>query len=718
MQFIWLKNGGKRNETAVFQLKTEGLSSLVLAAADVYAVYADGKRIGYGPNRTASGYARPVRYSLGGCSVLTVVVCGFGIDCYQTDRGWAYFAAEAEGRKGRFSSEDFVCYALGERVRETDRFSCQRPFVEGYRLTHSLSALWLGNICREPEATEEVPAPVLLAESEDRSSLAVHSLGKAREEVGVFSPGIRPDAWWYGSVQEGLRGGFKREEVVWDIPREFYAFQKAEGGNKISELYDAGAIVTGSLKIRVRGCGRLTVGWSQLDIKQGDVLKIDRNACFDCAAWDLQEQGTYELETLDVYDLRYLQLLHDETVTVEEVQMLLAHNRHGTVDFTCESEALSAVMQAAKSTFCQNALDIFMDCPGRERAGWLCDSFFTSQAEQLFTGGNAVERDFLQNFLLAKTPELPEGMLPMCFPSEHPDGVFIPNWAMWYFIELCAYTRRTGDREMLNAARGKAEGLIAYFNTLKNSDGLLENLQSWIFVEWSIANSEEYVKGVNYPSNMLYAMMLNLLGEAYGVAAWQAEAAQMKRVIREQSYNGTFFEDNAVRDKEGALMRLGHISETCQYYALFCGIQTDEAFQRRVKEELGPFRREGAHKAVGKSNAFIGNYLRLFWLTEQGEHGRVLDESVQYFYGMAQQTGTLWEHDQPEASCNHGFASAAAVLLYRAVFGYYGFTAEDGVLFTPHIASITARATVSTPMGRFALYAEKGRLTRCERADG
>ena len=37
---------------------------------------------------------------------------------------------------------------------------------------------------------------------------------------------------------------------------------------------------------------------------------------------------------------------------------------------------------------------------------------------------------------------------------------------------------------------------------------------------------------------------------------------------------------------------------------------------------------------------------------------------------MAEKTGTLWEHDRPSASCNHGFTSVAAVLLLKCALGY------------------------------------------------
>ena len=36
---------------------------------------------------------------------------------------------------------------------------------------------------------------------------------------------------------------------------------------------------------------------------------------------------------------------------------------------------------------------------------------------------------------------------------------------------------------------------------------------------------------------------------------------------------------------------------------------------------------------------------------------------------MAEKTGTLWEHNDPRASCCHGFAAIAAEYLYRDVLG-------------------------------------------------
>jgi hypothetical protein len=95
------------------------------------------------------------------------------------------------------------------------------------------------------------------------------------------------------------------------------------------------------------------------------------------------------------------------------------------------------VVEAIKNTLAQNSVDILTDCPSRERAGWLCDSYFTSFAEKIITGENLVEDNFLRCYeMFDKDDNLPSGMIPMCYPSDTQLGLYIPNWAMWFVLEI------------------------------------------------------------------------------------------------------------------------------------------------------------------------------------------------------------------------------------------------------------------------------------------
>ena len=109
------------------------------------------------------------------------------------------------------------------------------------------------------------------------------------------------------------------------------------------------------------------------------------------------------------------------------------------------------------------------------------------------------------------------------------------------------------------------------------------------------------------------------------------------------------------------------MTETCQYYAFFHGIATPKTHPelwKRLTDEFGPERKaKGLYKEIWPSNAFIGNLLRLIVLKREGCDVQVSREIRGYYLKMAETTGTLWEFDRPEASCNHGFASYLAILL-------------------------------------------------------
>lgn len=394
-------------------------------------------------------------------------------------------------------------------------------------------------------------------------------------------------------------------------------------------------------------------------LRDSDVDPFRLN-CLNCVKY-VCEQGTYRTLTLEPYTLRYAKIfcaagrIRVERFCLKEV----ANPAVKGAKFSFADEKLEKIYRAALNTFAYNCVDIFMDCPSRERAGWLCDGYFTGRVEHLLTGENRTEHDFLENFLLPKKFErLPKGMLPMCYPSDHPDGNFIPTWAMWFVLELDRYASESGDLGMVERARHKIYALLEYFSAFENEFGLLEDLEGWVFIEWSKA--AEFTNGVNFCVNMLYALTLETVGKLYRDEAALQRAARMREKIRELSFDGQFFTDHAVR-KEGVLTPAKDTTEVCQYYAFFTETATPErypALWQTLLSDFGPDRKKtGRYPLVWPANAFIGNYLRLSLLERYGCGEQLISEIQGYFTYMADKTMTLWENDTDAASCNHGFAS-------------------------------------------------------------
>ena len=423
--------------------------------------------------------------------------------------------------------------------------------------------------------------------------------------------------------------------------------------------------------IDCKKAGRFYLIFEEL-LTDEDVL-FYRNSTNNSVTYDLTP-GVYHIETIEPYTFKYLKVIMEDG----DCELSNVHMREYTnpdiynTEFTSSDTRINNIFAAAMQNFRQNVVDIPMDCPSRERAGWLCDSYFSSRAEKDITGYNLVETNFLENFWLTSGFEnLPEGMIGMCYPADHINGNFIPNWAMFFVIELEDYLIRTKDTELVEALKPRVLGIVEYFKKFMNEDGLLESLEKWVMVEYSSAN--DFVQDVNYPSNMVYTDVLRAAANMYNMPELARQAEDMQKTIIEQSFNGEFFVDNAVR-KDAELVVTNNISEACQYFALyFLDGDTKKEFAglwNNLVTVFGPKRMDhNPYPDIDFVNAFIGMPLRLELLAQDERIAQLLDESVDYYNYMAELTGTLWEHKSHNRSCNHGFASHIVHVLYRDVLG-------------------------------------------------
>jgi len=696
MQAVWVKDlYESMNVTVTFQIKISPQSNtkIKLAASNLYRLFVNGEMIGYGPARAAHGYTRADEYSLakwaGTEAVLSAEVCSYHINTFYTLDEAPFFAAEiTEGDTMVATAADFTAYPMTERVQKVRRFSFQRAFTEVYRLTGDPKAFHSGHTAGHKAAeTVEVPMHALLDRGVSYPTLSFTPVAGTVEYGAV---GYDPEAEiWHDRCYEGVDNekikGFTPEEIEEDCGNEAATFTyRRTGEDTLSsfdadtyQIYDLGRSFTGffSLTAKVAENSVLYVIFDETVTDKEGYREVApfRNGCCNVIKYTLPA-GEHHLLSYEANTARYATVVVTKgSVQVSDFGMVLYENPDAaSFSYDYADDELNRITAAAVNTFAQNAVDIFMDCPSRERAGWLCDGYFTARAEALFTGKNLVEKNFLENYALChQSPYLPEGMIPMCYPADHNDGLFIPNWSMWYILQLRNYVERTGDEAMREASRDKVMGLLHYFEHFTNEFGLLEILDGWIFVEWSMCNNFYYTYGVNYPTNMLWASTLEAIDDLYDMPHLREKAAAMRKEIRRLSYNGEFFEENSFRNDQGELYLLGHTTETCQYYAFYFDVATPEEYPElyeKVVNEFGPKRDFPAvYPDVHQSNAFIGNYLRLELLLRWGMKDRVLQDCRDFFLKMADSTGTLWEHATLGASLNHGFASMAGVYIHECM---------------------------------------------------
>ena len=681
---IWIESKKKDyNKLCGFLLKFHKAESseyvLHVAAADCYQCYLNGTFLLAGPARSAKGYFRLDSLPIGeklrdGENILVFLVASYHVNTFQYADNDGFLQAEVfcNGKSLIGTDRYTLVFDVPEHIQKTLRYSFQRAFTEVWKLDGRYAEMLAGECvhnARTPVVQEEKKILPRASRIPNFRDLEPHVLSSGAMHVKQAydnTPVLNGPAFL--APRKEFKA-FARSRLYCDL------YEELRGMRLISFDYETetGDIQAGFFRIYdfpVNGCGFIELEFTALAdsvfyvifdeiLTDSDVNPFRLN-CINCIKYICAE-GEYKVLSLEPYVFKYAKIFcASGGIRVRRFAMKeVANPAAEQIQYAGTDEKRKKIFEAALNTFRYNCVDILMDCPSRERAGWLCDGYFTGHVEHVLTGRNDTEHDFLENFLLPKRVEhLPKGMLPMCYPSEHMDGNFIPNWAMWFILELDRYVAETGDRGMVDLAERKIYALLEYFSQYENEDGLLERLPGWIFIEWSKA--AEFTQDVNYPTNMLYALALEKAGGLYGDGTLIAKAERIRACIRQSSYDGEFFTDHAVR-KSGVLTACRDISEVCQYYAFFTGTATPElypALWKKLVHEFGPIRKkENKYLNVWFANAFIGNYLRLIVLDRYGLREQLLEESIDYFEYMADKTNTLWENDTDYASCNHGFAS-------------------------------------------------------------
>ena len=691
----------EKNHNLLFRAVVPAREGAVLRIAGHtrFQLRVNGRFVAVGPARAGHGYYRVDEYALDGLltepeNVISVLVAGYAVNSFAYLDMPSFLCCEVMAGEELLAATGvcgFEAVLYTQRVKKVQRYSFQRPFVESYRFDASYDdaacdPAWRG------ETVELIP-------TEEKKFIIRRAPYSAYEFVPVcesISRGsvqhITPEKPFADraitEISEQLMG-YPVEELEQQTAAEAECLAADNADTTVLPGADAdipaGGYTTFKLPCSLTGMPELTVTvledttlyltFDELYVDgRVDFLRLGTSAVI---VWKLAGGNTYTLRGFEPYTMRYLNVIAlGGAVQVRGLGLRRYDFPAALLTKTVEmpTERLQDIYNAALETFRQNTVDIYMDCPSRERAGWLCDSFFTSRVEHALTGRSTVERCFLENFLLPESFKcLPEGMLPMCYPSDHYDKTFIPNWAMWFVLELEEYKKRSGDEELVAAAKPRVYALLDYFAKFENIDGLLEKLESWVFLEWSRSN--QLVQDINFPSNMLYARMLEAVAVLYGDDALRTKATSLKETIRHKCFLGDFFCDNAVYDDDGVARLSGEATESCQYYAFFTGVATPRTFPKlweTLVNDFGPDRRtKGSYPQIAFANAFIGNYLRLELLYREGLTEKVVENIDGYFHYMAERTGTLWENVDVSASCNHGFASHVIYWL-NGIYGKKG----------------------------------------------
>ncbi|MBQ8408489.1 MAG: hypothetical protein IJY39_06440 [Clostridia bacterium] len=671
---IWIEGREKEMNVSVkltYDAKDLKGAKMTLTGAAFYQIFIGDKLIHFGPAKKGLGYTGVDSVPLPDLAdgVISVIVAGYYCKCYNGVLIPSFIQAEIEDAHGEILAATgiagFKCVEYTAKLQKVMRYSFQRQFSECY--DYSLADKEAKFVVCDPCLTY-IPRGVDLLDLDEKPAAFL------KAGAYVLGETLKCPLRMYQSADNVYgRSQFTADQIESSPFAEYlrmvpdYDADVKRGGAGTVEHWDLGKIETGFLTLHVNAKqdSRIIAVFAEQKEADGrpNPIPVD---CTNCVEWRLPA-GNYELISLEPYTVMGVEvMITDGDVAIDYVGVTeCAYSARKIKPYAAKDPELALVYQAAVDTFRHNAVDIYMDCPSRERAGWLCDSYYTSQTEFDFTGKTLVEDEFLNNYRTSGgIREGLNGMLDMCYPSTGDNH--IPQWAMWYVLELNDYFTKRGRGDRKDSFKDQLYALLGYFKGFENEFGLLEKLTGWNFVEWSKLNSR--VHDVNWATNMLYAETVEIIGKLYDDAALIEKAAALRKTVNSMAWNGKMYMDRAIRQEDGSLKNTDELSETTQYYAFRFGLAD-------INEERCAYLKDMIFNVFGKdimaekcpeiepSNALPGFYIRTELMLKWKMYPELVEYIKHFFLPMAEGTGTLWEHKNKAASCDHGFASYIGVVI-------------------------------------------------------
>lgn len=708
-----------------FTLDAAPKSATVYITADTfYRLWVNGRLAMYGPARSSAGKATvdPVsveRFLKRGENTIIVDA----LYCKATDGHLFDALAQAPGFlcqldiNGKCVLATDATWEASECMawnRQSPRFSYQRGWVEDFdsRIgdTSWKPAVVLGKVGMGPWHTVElrdIPLPATL-----KDVRPINVVGVQRSEKSPAD--LKPDDWI---------GRLEKER----LQPEIAAADNAEGmtargkgdmvlhGDGAEVTYDFGADYAGFIGFELTGKAGQTVeiAWNErLSDRDNTARPLERIDSHNAIRYVLHD-GRQAFLGFYPQLARYLRVVlrGDGDLTLHRLGMTeyrFVAPTNG--DFTCSDPGLNLVFKAARRTAMLNTVDTFMDCPSRERGAWLHDSYWTAQSVYAMFGDLSVNRRMVRQGGESQDYLNPPGMVQALYPSNWAKDRFIPAHALLWVMQAGLDNRFTGEtastRDVLPAVRR----LMDAFAGWRNSDGLLENVPSWNFLDWADIRTD----GVCVALNAIYARTLDeaarmerAVGEPKRAGEYERDASAVRTSLRSLCGDGLYYPDALIRNDQKQLTPSRERSESTQYYAMWAVVSSDERTKRMwaaMRDDFVPTPDHKVQPIQGLTRGGLYSFPeRVQVAARLGDYAAVIRDIRAMFLPMAQSApGTLWEQPWSVSSLCHGFASMAAPLLMEESLG---IRLDRPMVIAPHGGGVlkSCQGYITTPQGRVAV---------------
>lgn len=435
-----------------------------------------------------------------------------------------------------------------------------------------------------------------------------------------------------------------------------------------AQVYDFGQNITGWATIRAAAPAGTVV-----DVKKGEILAADgqvttSNISFSASDPPRQvEHYTFAGSGTETYaphfnysGFRYAELTGlpagaAVTVTAQEVHTDVAT----TGRFSTSNPVLNGIQTALAQTQLNDLQTIPLDCPTREKHGWLGDAGDTDQEAMSNFDMQALYSQWLQDI---GTSAYPDGSLPSVAPTQGSTGWYTdPAWGSAYpQIVWDSYTQY-GDARTVRANYPQVKSWVDYLGTISDADHIVVNSPGTWGDDWQASVSTPHVffqTGFYYLDATLLAKMATVVGDT-------ADAAHYSGLAREIAAGFT------KRYLDPATGVYGTGTQLSYAMPLALGLVPADRQQVTVDRLVQDIARHGNHVTTGfVGTSFVYQALGRYDRDDVALAVAERTDAPSFGYMVANGPGTIWEK-WPNSSAPDGTSSKDHIGLAGSIGQWY-----------------------------------------------
>lgn len=681
----------------------DGKVTLCITGKNIFRLYINGNIVFHGPARTAHGYARVdsldiTDYLIPNKNKIAVEVIEYSSKIYggysnDSTLEDGFIIAESYNMAGKsifYTDTGWKSYTINQRDAISERISHCRECSEVYHLDDEFFSWRLGTADFEPVIEVNIPTIYLPHEAlnatlYENDAKNLYEYGKVEtDEKFVHNPSFfeagYPDIY-QNLTERPLLECKSLKSIAGNIILKNKSGEIELDGDNTYVSFDMKKSYVGFayIEIESESEGIADIIPNELLTESGENALGDINYVTRLHV----KPGKTKFYAMEPTLCRYLKIIFriKGKVTLKRIGIMeyFYPDEHKST-FICSDDDINRLYDAAKNTLLLNTMDIFMDCPERERGGWLCDSLWTGRAAALMLSDTRVEREFIENFLLTDPKKFSCGLFPEVYPANKPNYdvcAGLVNWSFWLMCELCEFVERTGDKNFAEKYYPRVEAFVNGMLAVRGKSGLFENLP-FLFIDWASSNNAENLYPISVPTNAHFIYTLLCLSKLYKNKDWEIAALQMREILRSALDRFANSEITVISDNltinDGKLSQTSHYSEAALYTDLWSNLfenGENKILERYVRDCMGPAPKSAPAPYIGRSGLFIGLCIRLDMLARRGFYDKLFEDICAICMPQLKEgPGTLWESEVLNTSSRcHGFMSHIGVHLMRDILG-------------------------------------------------